>query len=140
MLQLITSGQRILMRVCITGDFSLGKFNVTLDCFCGRSVGMLIHGMWKIPTSRPLGTVLGSMWVSSNVIRLMSLPVKESEPYLIRSCLCPPESAFQMVSRLVQPFLQGSRSLQTDSVCSTRLRLANAAMGLIIKSSRSNLA
>jgi len=35
-------------------DFSLGKFNVTLDWFCGQPIGTL-----EISTSQPLGTVLG---------------------------------------------------------------------------------
>ena len=50
------------------GDFSLGKFNVTLDCCCGRPVGY--------PTSGLLGTMLGNVrksWhhPSSKVIRAL---------------------------------------------------------------------
>jgi len=33
-------------------DFSLGKFNVTLDCFCGQPIGMLVDSMWANPDIR----------------------------------------------------------------------------------------
>jgi len=51
----LTDGRRILSRGCIVGDFSLGKFNVTLDCFCSWPVGMLINSMWGNPNFRVIG-------------------------------------------------------------------------------------
>jgi len=43
----------------IGGDFSLGKFNVALGCFCGWVVKTQHVGKSQC---RPLGTVLGSVW------------------------------------------------------------------------------
>ena len=36
-------------------DSSLGKFNVTLDSFCGRPIGMLVDSMWENPHIRATG-------------------------------------------------------------------------------------
>jgi len=44
-----SNGQRILTRGRIARDFSLGRFNVTLDCFCGRSIGTLVNSMQEYP-------------------------------------------------------------------------------------------
>jgi len=38
-------------------------------------------------------------------------------PHLTCGSLCPPESTTQMASQSVKPFLQGSRSWQTDRPC-----------------------
>jgi len=38
----VKSGQRILTTGRIAGGLSLGKFNATLDCVCGRPVGTLV--------------------------------------------------------------------------------------------------
>ena len=58
----------------------------------------------------------------------------------------PPECTSQMASRLVQPFLQGSQSIQTDrqrdqltdhsTPCRNTLHLASAAMGPINKADK----
>jgi len=45
---------------------------------------------------------------------LKSAPSIHMDPDLIHSSFGPCESTSQMLSQLVQPFLQGSRSLQTD--------------------------
>ena len=58
----------ILTRGCIAGDFSLGKFNVTLDCFC----------CW------PIGTTVDSMRENPDVIPPKSAPSRGgSGPHLI---------------------------------------------------------
>ena len=89
---------------------------------------MLVDSMQEIPTSRPLGMVLGSTQENPDVI-----PIKSA---LSHSSLGPPESTSQTASRLVQLFSQGSWSLQTDrptekpcySICSKRPHLDSAAM------------
>jgi len=51
-------------------DFSVGKFNMTLDCFCGRPIGTLIDSMlWEIPTSSPSKSPLGmGIWTRVNIL------------------------------------------------------------------------
>jgi len=34
------------------GDFSLGKCNVTLNCFCCRPIRMLVNSMWGNSNAR----------------------------------------------------------------------------------------
>jgi len=114
---IVTSGQRVLITDRIAGGFSLGKFNLTVDCFCGQ----------------PIGTVVDSMRANPDgIVSKVPLPVGDLDPRLIHSSFDPPESTFQTAARSVQPFLQGSRLLQTDrptdrqtdrprySVCSNR--------------------
>jgi len=69
---IITSGQRILTRGRIAGDFPLGKFDVTFDCFCDRQSERWTTACGKIPTSAPLGTVLGGVQENPDVILLKS--------------------------------------------------------------------
>jgi len=52
--------RNIVMRSRIAGDFSLGKLNVTLDCFCGRLVGTLVDSMRGSPNVRVTGN--GALW------------------------------------------------------------------------------
>ena len=81
----------------------------------------------EVTTSKPLGMVLGGMWVNPDII-----PSKVPHPiggfWVFRTpsiiyvdCWATKVFTFQTASRSVQPFLQGSRSLQTDtpyySVC-----------------------
>jgi len=68
----ITSGQRILTTGRVAGDFSLGKFDVTLDCFCGRQLERWSTACGEIPTPGPLGTVLGGVQENPDVILLKS--------------------------------------------------------------------
>ena len=88
----------------------------------------------EIPMLGTLGTVHGIERENADVILLKSATSSHGEeyPHLTHGLLGPPESTTQTASRLVQPFLQGSRSLQTDgphySVCSNRPHLASAAM------------
>ena len=93
-----------------------GKHNVTLDCF----------------RIRPIGMVVNSMPGNPDVIPPQKCPIlwAESGSHLILSSLGPPNSTPQMPSRLVQPSLMGSWSLQTDrpTVCSNRLHLASGAI------------
>jgi len=54
-LELVTSGERVFTRGHIVWGFSLGKFSVTLDCFCRWPVGMLIDIMQGNPDIRATG-------------------------------------------------------------------------------------
>jgi len=96
-------------------DSSLGKFNVTLDSFCDRPIGMLVDNIWEIPTSGPLETVLGSVWKKSqhHPTQKCFLMVG-SGPQLIHSFLGKPKYTQRTESHAVQLFLQGSWSLQTE--------------------------
>jgi len=94
-----TSGQRILTRGRIAGRFSLEKFNMTLECFCGRPIGTLVDSKRENPDVIPLKVLL---------------PVGGLDPYPIRSSLDQPKSKSETASRSVEPFLQGLRSLQID--------------------------
>jgi len=51
----IASFQRTLTGGQIAGEFSLGKFYVTLDCFCGQPVGVLVNSMRGNPDIRATG-------------------------------------------------------------------------------------
>jgi len=94
------------------GDFSLGKFNVIPDCFCRQPIGTLINRMWGNPDYTATGKVLGSKEEKPDVVpSKATLNVRDLGPHLTHSSLGSPESTSQTVSRLVQPFLQGSRSL-----------------------------
>jgi len=57
------------------GEFSLGKFNVTFDCFCGLPVGTLVDSTGGVSTSGPPGTVFGGVRVNLDVIPLRSAPI-----------------------------------------------------------------
>jgi len=83
-----------------SGDFSLGKYNITLDCFCSRPTGILVNSMWRNPDGIP---------------SLKSAPSRGGcGPHLIYSSLGLPESTSQIASQSVQQFLQGSQSPQTN--------------------------
>jgi len=100
-----------LTKTALQGDFPLGKFNVTLDCFCGH----WLTPCGEIPTLGPLEMVLGGMQKNPDVIPLKSVPsVWDMDPHLIYSSLGLHEFTAQTASRSVQPFLRGSRTLQTD--------------------------
>ena len=51
-------------------DFSLGKFNLPFNCFCGRhAVGTMVDiACREMTTSGPLGTVIGDMRDNLDVI------------------------------------------------------------------------
>jgi len=108
-----------------SGDFSLGKYNITLDCFCSRPTGILVNSMWRNPDGIP---------------SLKSAPSRGGcGPHLIYSSLGLPESTSQIASQSVQQFLQGSQSPQTNwpnrlcySVHSNRPHLPSAVMWIII--------
>ena len=53
----IASFQRTLTGGPESRDFSLGKFNVTLDCFCGRLIETQFNIMRENPHVRPLDGV-----------------------------------------------------------------------------------
>ena len=55
-------------RLHCRGDFSSGKFNVTLCSFCHWPIGTLVDSMQGIPTSGPLGMVLGGIRRNPDVI------------------------------------------------------------------------
>ena len=75
----------------------------------------------EILTSGALGMVLGSVLENPGIIpSKVPLPVGRSGPLSIRSSLGPPKSTFQMAYRSVQPFLQGSQSLQADRATDRR--------------------
>jgi len=73
---LITSNQRILTRLHHTGDFSLGKFSVILDCFCGQPNGTMVNSMRGNPDvmGSPLGMVLGGVQENPDVIAFQKFP------------------------------------------------------------------
>jgi len=52
--EVVTSGQKILTRDR-TGDFSLVKFNATLDCFSGHPMRTLVDSMWENNDVRATG-------------------------------------------------------------------------------------
>jgi len=115
----------------------LGKCNVTLDRSCGRPLGRWSTACGEIPTSGPLETVLGGVRGNLGVIPIKSAhPRGGSGAHLIHSFSGPPKSTNQTAFRSVQPFMQGSGSLQTDrptnrprfSVCSNGPHLASAAI------------
>jgi len=54
------------------GDFSSGKFNVTLDCFCGRPIGMLDDSMRGNPDVRATG--IGGVQENPDVISPQKYP------------------------------------------------------------------
>jgi len=65
--QKVASGQRILTTGRIAGDFWLGKFNMTLDCFCGRPIGTLVNSMQENPdVTRSKLPFLVGIWTPSN--------------------------------------------------------------------------
>ena len=74
----------------------MGKFNVVLDCFCGRPTRTLVDSMRRNPDVRPVGTVLCGVCENTDVIPLKSVPFRGgSGPHLIHSSLGQPESTFQ---------------------------------------------
>jgi len=94
----------------------LAKFNVTLDCFYGWPIGTLVHSMLGNSDVRATGKVLGGVRKNSDVIpsKVPLYGVSGPHIHVIQSIVGQPESTSQTVSRSVQPFLQCSRSLQTD--------------------------
>jgi len=88
---------------------------VTLDWSCGRSIGMLVNSMWGNSSVRATGTVFVGVHENPDVIVLKSGPSHGGPgPLVIYGSLGLPESTSQMASLSLQPFLQGSQSLQTD--------------------------
>ena len=95
---IITNAQRILMRGCIAGDFLFGKFNVTLDCFCGWSFGTLINSMRGYPDTRATGN---SAWRHARKSQRhppqkCPFPCGDLDPHLIHSNLGPPDSKWNL--------------------------------------------
>jgi len=104
---IVTYGQRILMRGCMTGDFSLGKFNVTLTASVAGQLKRCSTACRKMSMSGPLTSeqreqCLAAFGKIRNIICLKSAPSHwGSGPHLVHSSLGPPESISQMASRLV---------------------------------------
>ena len=46
------------------GNFSLRKFNVALNSFCGQSIGILVNNTWGNPNVRTTGN--GAWWHAEN--------------------------------------------------------------------------
>jgi len=66
---------------------------------------------WEIPTSQPLGMMLGGVWENADIIpSKVPLPTGVSGPHLICGSFGPLKFTSQMASRSVQPFLQDSQS------------------------------
>jgi len=66
-----TSGQTILSKGCIAGgDFSTGKFTVTLDCFCSLPIEMLVDSMRGNPDAEATGNGAQRHAGNPNVIPL----------------------------------------------------------------------
>jgi len=86
-----------------TGNFSLGKCDVTLECFYSRPVWMLVDSMQANPNIGPTGNGsgqrAGKILTSSLLKNAPSLGGSGS--HLIHSSLGPPNSMSQMVSRSV---------------------------------------
>ena len=78
--------------------FSVGKFNVILDCFCGRGQSeRWLTACGKFLTSEPLRMVLGDMWENPDIMPLKSAPSHEGScHHLIHSLLGLPKSTLQM--------------------------------------------
>jgi len=71
----VTSGQRILRRGRIAGKISsLGKFNVTLDYFCGWPIGMLVNSMRGNPDVRATSDGASGTRENPDLILLKSAP------------------------------------------------------------------
>jgi len=86
------SGERALSVAAITAWYKKGK---------------------GFPTSGPLEKVLGGLWENSDVIPLKSTSSwGDLDCHLIHRSLGPPKSTSETASWSVQPFLQGSQSLQ----------------------------
>jgi len=92
----ITSGERLLTRGRIAGRaFSLGKFKVTLDYFCGGPIiGMLVDSMRGNPD-----VITSKLTLASGI-----------STYLMRGSLGPYELTSRTASRSVQTHLLGSLS------------------------------
>jgi len=64
------------------GTFSFEKFNVTLDCFCGRPIRMLVNSMWGISDVRETGN--SALWHAGKSWRhppsKVTLPVGNLDP------------------------------------------------------------
>jgi len=97
MIMIITNGQRILTKGDMQRDCSLGKYNVTLDCFCGWPVAMRVNSMRGNPDVGPLGIGLGQRAgkYRHHAPQKCPFPMEVPDPYLMHS------------SSIVQPFLQG---------------------------------
>ena len=56
----------------------MGKFNATLDIFCSRPIRKLVDSTREIPTSGPLGMVVGGVRENPDVIpSKLSLSIRE---------------------------------------------------------------
>jgi len=96
-----TTGQGILTRGHIAWDFSLGNFDVSVNC---------IYKSERWSTAR-LRTVLGGVRKNPTSFPLINAPSRaDLDHHLIHSSL----DSSKSICRSVKPFLQGSPSLQTD--------------------------
>ena len=90
---------------------TVGKLNVTLDCFCGRPVGTRVNSTLENPDVMPLKIAPRMGYL---------------DPHPTHDSLGPPESTSQKASQSVQPLLQDygryGRDRQTDRQ-TTLLRL-----------------
>jgi len=69
-------------RLYCKGDFSLGKFNVTLDCFCRWPIRTLAAACREIPMTGPMAMVLSSVQEKHDIILPKSVPSHEVVKYL----------------------------------------------------------
>ena len=110
-----TSSQRILTRGRIAGNFSLGQFNVAVDCFCRRSTGTLIDSMRGNRDVSFTGN--GAQWLAEKSRRhpLQNCPLLGgSGPRLTRASLGPPKSTSWTASRSFYLLLLFCRDWLTD--------------------------
>jgi len=87
---------------------------VTVDSFYGWPIRMPVDRIWGHLT---LGHLCQGYWERCSVAcgKILTLSPLKSDPlHLIHRSLGPPESTSQIALQLVQQFLQGSWSLQTD--------------------------
>ena len=91
-----------------TADFSLGKFNETLNCSCGWPEKSRCQGHWErcSATCRQI--------LTSSTSKL-PLAWSDLDPYLMHGFLRPAKSVSQMASRSVQPLFAWLMVL-TDSM------------------------
>jgi len=99
------------------GDFSLGKFNVTHNCLCGRPIRMLVDSRWGNPNVRTTGN--GAWWRADksrcNPLSKVPLLWADLNPHLTHSSSGPSDSISQTASWSVQPICRvHGRYRQTD--------------------------
>jgi len=87
----------------VVEGFSLGKFNVSLDCFCSRPMGTLVDSIWGNPNVKSTGNGVRCHEGKSPHHPLTKVPLLMGDlgPCLIHSCFGPPKSTSQMASQLV---------------------------------------